>query len=91
MFNKKTKDFEDRLTDLINNSGITVCEAYYIVENASLKLKLLYNEILYKEELQKQNFEEQQHQVSLEIPSIEVLETETIGFLPEENDSNELG
>ena len=44
-----TNEFEKKLTDLINNSGITIPEAYYIVTNASLQLKILYNDLLEKE------------------------------------------
>jgi len=51
MFNSSCKKFEELLKDLINNSGLTVAEAYYIVENAALELKILYTELSYKERL----------------------------------------
>lgn len=41
--------FEKDLTNLINNSGIAIQDAYYIVTNASLQLKILYNDLLEKE------------------------------------------
>lgn len=47
MFNNyQSKIFEEQLTALINNSGLSISEAYYIVENASLKLKLLKEELI---------------------------------------------
>ena len=49
MFNSNSKIFEEKLTRLINESGLTISEAYYIVENASLKLKLLFNEMIMQE------------------------------------------
>lgn len=89
MFNiKKTKDFENSLNNLINNSGITVVEAYYIVENASIRLKMLYNELLYKEELEKQNFNNQQS-INLNVPAIEDLGDEEFEILPEDASEEE--
>ena len=44
--NSQAKAFEEALTELINNSGLKISEAYYIVENACLRLQGLYNESL---------------------------------------------
>lgn len=49
MFNVASKKFEEDLFTLINNCGLPISEAYYIVENASLKLKLLFNELIIQE------------------------------------------
>ena len=46
--NSQAKAFEEALTELINNSGLKISEAYYIVENACLRLQVLYNEALYQ-------------------------------------------
>lgn len=70
MFNSNSKIFEEKLTRLINESGLTISEAYYIVENASLKLKLLFNEMIMEEKnnssLEEKhvdiNFEDQQQE-----------------------------
>lgn len=59
MFNIAGKIFEEELTKLINNSGLTISEAYYIVENASLKLKLLLTEMIMEEQMHPQSFIEQ--------------------------------
>lgn len=42
--------FEQELQQLIENSGLTISECYYVVENAALHLKLLYQEWLSQEE-----------------------------------------
>jgi len=49
MFNNNCKKFEEELTKLINSSGLTVTEAYYIVENAALNLKILYYNLAFQE------------------------------------------
>ncbi len=49
MFNSNCKKFEEELTKLINSSGLTVAEAYYIVENAALNLKILYYNLAFQE------------------------------------------
>lgn len=46
MNDKNMKKFELNLTNLINNSGLTIGEAYYIVKNASLELERLYSKVL---------------------------------------------
>jgi len=51
MFIEAAKNFEIQLLNLINNCGLTVSEAYYIVENAALQLKIAYLESLHKESL----------------------------------------
>lgn len=68
MFNMAGKIFEEKLTKLINESGLTISEAYYIVENASLRLKLLLNEAIFQEKINPTNFVEQKTTVS-EIPT----------------------
>lgn len=40
------KKFEEDLYILINTSGVGVAEGYYIVSNAALRLKELYNQYL---------------------------------------------
>lgn len=50
MFNTKAKQLEEQLLFLVNNSGITVSEAYYIVENIALQLKVTYVELLMQEQ-----------------------------------------
>lgn len=67
MFNVASKIFEEKLTELINNSGLTISEAYYIVENASLRLKLLLNEMIMREQLNPKEFEEQKQTSSIEV------------------------
>lgn len=52
MFNSSSKKFEEELLKLINASGLKVSEAYYIVENAALQLKLLYTELAFKEQME---------------------------------------
>lgn len=44
-----SKEFEEKLMELINSSGLPVSEAYYIVTNAALQLKIIYNDLLIKE------------------------------------------
>ena len=44
---KQCKQFEQQLQQLINNSGITVVDAYYILLSATLQLQLAYNQFLY--------------------------------------------
>ena len=46
MNDKNMKKFELQLTELINNCGLTVGEAYYIVKNALLELEHLYLRVL---------------------------------------------
>ena len=46
MNDKNMKKFELNLANLINNSGLTIGEAYYIVKNAFLELDHLYSKIL---------------------------------------------
>ena len=60
------KDFEDALTNIINNCGLSVSEAYYIVENAALQLKLLYTELVDKERYN-QSFKDK-NDITLELP-----------------------
>lgn len=67
--NSQAKAFEDALTELINNSGLKISEAYYIVENACLRLQVLYNESLYQEA--KEGIESENNEISVEIPKEE--------------------
>lgn len=67
--NSQAKAFEEALTELINNSGLKISEAYYIVENACLRLQVLYNESLYQEA--KEGIEQEDHEISVEIPKEE--------------------
>ena len=67
--NSQAKAFEEALTELINNSGLKISEAYYIVENACLRLQVLYNESLYQEA--KEGIESENNEISLEIPTQE--------------------
>lgn len=43
---KKCKLFEVQLQQLINQSGITITEAYYILKSAMLELKVIYQQML---------------------------------------------
>ena len=52
MFNLNSKSFEEALMQLINNSGLKVSEAYYIVQNAALQLKSVYDELCWKERIE---------------------------------------
>ena len=63
--NSQAKAFEEALTELINNSGLKISEAYYIVENACLRLQVLYNEALTQEA--KEGMEPEDHEISVEI------------------------
>ena len=65
----QAKAFEEALTELINNSGLKISEAYYIVENACLRLQVLYNESLYQEA--KEGIESENNEISVEIPTQE--------------------
>lgn len=67
--NSQAKAFEEALTELINNSGLKISEAYYIVENACLRLQVLYNESLYQEA--KEGIESENNEISVEIPTQE--------------------
>ena len=67
--NSQAKTFEQALTELINNSGLKISEAYYIVENACLRLQVLYNESLYQEA--KEGIESENNEISVEIPTQE--------------------
>ena len=67
--NSQAKAFEEALTELINNSGLKISEAYYIVENACLRLQVLYNESLYQEA--KEGIESENNEISVEIPKEE--------------------
>ena len=67
--NSQAKAFEEALTELINNSGLKISEAYYIVENACLRLQVLYNEALYQEA--KEGIESENNEISVEIPTQE--------------------
>ena len=67
--NSQAKAFEEALTELINNSGLKISEAYYIVENACLRLQVLYNESLYQEA--KEGTESENNEISVEIPTQE--------------------
>lgn len=67
--NSQAKAFEEALTELINNSGLKISEAYYIVENACLRLQVLYNESLYQEA--KEGIESENNEISVEIPAQE--------------------
>ena len=67
--NSQAKAFEEALTELINNSGLKISEAYYIVENACLRLQVLYNESLYQEA--KEGIESENNEISVEIPTRE--------------------
>ena len=67
--NSQAKAFEEALTELINNSGLKISEAYYIVENACLRLQVLYNEALSQEA--KEGIEPENHEISVEIPTQE--------------------
>ena len=67
--NSQAKAFEEALTELINNSGLKISEAYYIVANACLRLQVLYNESLYQEA--KEGIESENNEISVEIPTQE--------------------
>lgn len=67
--NSQAKAFEEALTELINNSGLKISEAYYIVENACLRLQVLYNEALSQEA--KEGIEPENNEISVEIPKEE--------------------
>lgn len=67
--NSQAKAFEEALTELINNSGLKISEAYYIVENACLRLQVLYNEALSQEA--KEGIESENNEISVEIPTQE--------------------
>ena len=67
--NSQAQAFEEALTELINNSGLKISEAYYIVENACLRLQVLYNESLYQEA--KEGIESENNEISVEIPTQE--------------------
>ena len=67
--NSQAKAFEEALTELINNSGLKISEAYYIVENACLRSQVLYNESLYQEA--KEGIESENNEISVEIPTQE--------------------
>ena len=67
--NSQAKAFEEALTELINNSGLKISEAYYIVENACLRLQVLYNEALSQEA--KEGIESENNEISVEIPKEE--------------------
>lgn len=67
--NSQAKAFEEALTELINNSGLKISEAYYIVENACLRLQVLYNEALSQEA--KEGIEPENNEISVEIPTQE--------------------
>ena len=67
--NSQAKTFEEALTELINNSGLKISEAYYIVENACLRLQVLYNEALSQEA--KEGIEPENNEISVEIPTQE--------------------
>lgn len=67
--NSQAKAFEEALTELINNSGLKISEAYYIVENACLRLQVLYNEALSQEA--KEGIEPENHEISVGIPKEE--------------------
>lgn len=64
MFTNPMLQFEERLYDLINNCGLTIGEAYYIVNNASLELKLKLYEIAIKE----QNEKEEDYSQTVDLP-----------------------
>lgn len=83
MLNSASKIFEEELTKLINNSGITISEAYYIVENASLKLKLLFNELVMQEQLNSASMFEQK------TASIDVNNLERFEDIDEESEASE--
>lgn len=57
MFNIQAKQFEEALMHLINTSGLKVSEAYYIVENAALQLKIAYEQIIASEMNNKDNMQ----------------------------------
>ncbi len=59
MFIQNAKLFEEQLMKLINNSQLTISEAYYIVENAALQLKNVYLQTLYEYSQQDAETEEQ--------------------------------
>ncbi len=52
MLNNTARAFEDNLMKLINSCGLSVSEAYYIVQNAALQLKNVYDELVYKEQFE---------------------------------------
>lgn len=61
------KKFEQELLALINNSGITIVDAYYIVENAALQLKSVYERLVVQEQMSNSPLEET-HEVAVNIP-----------------------
>ena len=77
MFNLASKQFEEKLTNLINNCGLTISEAYYIVENASLRLKLILNDLAWEEKINPQNLV-QQKTADVEINNISDLEEDIL-------------
>lgn len=50
MFNQECKQFETQLKSLINNCGLTVSTAYYIVKTCCLELELLYYKTIQEEQ-----------------------------------------
>lgn len=64
MFNNSLLMFEEKLYNLINNCGLTIGEAYYIVNNAALELKLKLYEISIKEQMDT----EQHHTQEIDVP-----------------------
>ena len=49
MTNFTSKTFEEQVMNLVNNCGLTISEAYFIIETIALRLKLLRNELAMKE------------------------------------------
>ena len=74
MFNINSKEFEEALMNLINNSGLKVSEAYYIVENAALQLKLVYEQLCLKEQYEGIKTEEQQTDLPINEDTLELIQ-----------------
>ncbi len=55
------KKFEENLRDLINNSGIKITEAYYILKMATAEVKEIYDNLIYQQHInQLQNIPEEE-------------------------------
>ena len=68
LLNSQSKAFEENLNTLINNCGLTVSEAYYIVQNAALNLKNLYLDLIYQEQFQGDKTMEENIEIDVPAP-----------------------
>lgn len=67
MFVKQALNFENQLYNLINNCGLTIDEAYYIVSKASLELKISMLETIRRED---QEEDEKETQTSVKVDPV---------------------